>query len=220
MLVVDTRQWRTAPGARNFLERTLGDDICAEQLVSGDYAATNTPLSLGIEHKDFNDLAGSLMSNRLDIQCAALVSSYDVPVLLISDWPAAKGPHYPLFGTKGRTIAVKWVNKTLHSWSLRGLIVDKYRTGSEVGPAVLAWYETCKVEEHRTTYEPKRLLENLRPLSLIEQVMLTLPGVGPTRAAAFRGFSPVNLPPDVQGWQDKLGKVTGQRAYEAWHNGK
>lgn len=219
MLTIDTKEGRSNPTARRGLFTLLGEDVEVDNLLSGDFAATDTPLTLGIEHKSFNDLVGSLTSGRLDEQLSRLLSTYDVPVLLVDEMPApTPNGKLAVYGARHR-VNYAWMAGALHGWSLRGVMVDRVRTPSEVAPAVVSWYRVVAKAEHRDTYEPKRLLDNLRPMSQVERVLIQLPGVGPERAAklaphvTLAGLSAL----DCGAWQAHLGPITGKRAWEAWH---
>src|SRR5438445_8051062 len=108
MLTVDSRECRTNPYAYDTLLKLLGNAVEVEMMEAGDYASTDPPLTIGIESKSFNDLVGSMASNRLDKQLAGLVDTYDVPVLLVNGMPGARGGKLPLFGAK-RSVNLNWV---------------------------------------------------------------------------------------------------------------
>ena len=86
MLTLDSKESRTNPTLRRYLVSRLNDDLLVDDLASGDIATLDTPLTLGIEHKSFNDFVGSLSSGRLDEQLARMVDLYDVPVLMIGSF--------------------------------------------------------------------------------------------------------------------------------------
>ena len=203
--------------AKKSLLGLLKDDVEIDTLVSGDFAAIDTPLTLGIEHKTFGDFVGSLSSNRLDIQLSRLVERYDVPVLMVDEIPPERGGKLHLFGAR-RSVNFNWVFGSIFGWALRGVIPIMVRTPGSVGPAVATLYKVVSKEEHRASFEPQRLLDNLQALSLTERVLMQFPGIGPDRASKFAGHSMEDLNDlDEDTWKTTLGPLTGSRAYASWH---
>lgn len=218
MLTIDEKEARTNPIARRSLLAILKEDCMVDNLLSGDFAATDTPLTLGVEHKSFNDFVGSLSNNRLDEQMARLLETYDVPVLLIDEMPApSPNGKLTVFGAR-RQVTFAWVMGSIAGWALRGIIPLMVRTPGTVGPTVAALYHVVAKEEHRAHFEPKRLLDNLRPMSLTERVLIQLPGVGPDRAGKLADRTPAELSAlSVKEWQAALGPLTGMKAYRSWN---
>jgi ERCC4-type nuclease len=216
---MDAREARTNVGALTSLRKLIGGSLEVEMLESGDFASTDTPLTLGIEHKTFGDLVGSMSSNRLDKQLSLLVDSYDVPVLLVDDVPAARGGKLAIYGAR-RSVSLNWVMGSVFGWALRGVIPLMVRTPAMVGPTVASLYATVSKGEHRSTYEPVKLLDNLHEMTLTERVAVQLPGIGPERAAKFADKTPAELTALTEAvWKEWLGPLTGARGYAAWHGG-
>ena len=217
MLVIDEREARSNSIARRGLLARLGDDVVVEPLLSGDFASTDTPLTLGIEHKSISDFVHSLSSNRLDAQLSQLLDTYDVPVLLVDELPAPNpSGRITIYGSRHQ-VSYAWVVGSIFGWALRGVIPILVRAPSAVAPAVAALYGVVGKAEHRERFEPRRLLNNLRPLSLTERILLQLPGIGPDRAAKLAHLSPESLTGLTEtDWQHALGPLTGKRAYAAW----
>lgn len=219
MLILDSKEARTNPVLKRYLLTVLKDEVEVDDLLSGDCAAVDTPLTLGVEHKSFPDFVGSLSSRRLDEQMARLVATYDVPVLVVDEIPPERGGKLHLFGAK-RSVNFNWVFGSIMGWALRGVIPLLVRTPASVGPAVVSCYRMAQKEEHREQYEPKRILDNLRPMGVTERVLLQLPGIGPDRVAKLAHLTPAQLGGmEATDWKKVLGPVTGERAYTAWHTG-
>lgn len=218
MLTMDTLEARTNPVARRYLTSRAGDEFEVDSLVSGDFASMSTPLTLGVEHKAFNDLVHSLSSGRFDEQMSRLLSTYDVPVIAVTDFPVPKpNGKVSVFGAKTQ-VAYSWVIGALGGWALRGVLPMPLRSLAALGPTVYAFYKLASKEEHRSTYSPPRLLDNLRPMTTTEKVLVQLPGVGPERAAKLKDRTPRQLGVmALEDWQKILGPVVGQRAWAAWN---
>lgn len=221
MLIIDEKEARSNSIARRGLMAALGDQCCVDSLISGDFASLDTPLTLGIEHKSISDLVHSLSSNRLDEQLSRLLDTYDVPVLLVDELPAPNhSGKITIFGSRHQ-VSYAWVMGSIMGWALRGITPVLVRTPGAIAPTIAAIYSVIAKPEHREHYEPRRLLENLRPLTLTERLLVQLPGIGPDRAAKMASLSPGMLGElDLAAWQKYVGPLTGKRAYEAWHGGR
>ncbi|KKK96192.1 hypothetical protein LCGC14_2665240, partial [marine sediment metagenome] len=76
MLTMTSDEARKQATVRLALAALLKDDFEVDNLFVGDFAALDTPLSLGIERKSFPNLVQSLASNELDEQLSKMVDVY------------------------------------------------------------------------------------------------------------------------------------------------
>ena len=217
MLTMSADEARKNPPVKLALSSILKDEFEVEQLYSGDFAALDTPLSLGVERKTFANLVMSLASNELDEQLSRMVDIYDIPVLLIEGLPAPQGNgRVRVYGAQ-RDYPYAWIINSISAWWMRGVLpifVDKQKS---TPLTVAALYDLAKKTEHRECFAPKRILPTLRPMTMAERVMMQFPGVGEKRASLFRGQALADLATqDEEAWQAQLGKVTGKRVWEAW----
>lgn len=219
MLIIDEKEARSNSIARRGLLAILGKDCMVDPLVSGDFASVDTPLTLGIEHKSLSDLVSSMSSNRLDEQLSRLLDTYDVAVLLVDEMPAPNPRgRITIYGSRHQ-VSYAWVMGSLMGWALRGVVPMMVRSPSAVAPTVAALYGVVAKEEHRDHFEPRRLLNNLRPLSLMERILMQMPGVGADRAAKIAASIPCPAAADSlteKDWQKLVGPLTGKKCYEAW----
>ena len=209
---------RKHTAVRLALATLLKGEFEVDNLFVGDFAALDTPLSLGIERKSFTNLVQSLASNELDEQLSKMVDVYDIPVLLVEGLPVPVGGKVRVYGAQ-RSYAYAWIMASIVGWHLRGVLPIFVKDLKATPPTVAALYGVAKKLTHRDTFAPKKVLPNLRPMSLTERVLLQFPGVGEKRVKQFRGESLAALATlPVEDWQEKLGKVTGRKVAEAWGN--
>ncbi len=167
-------------------------------------------------HNSFPNLVQSLASNELDEQLAKMVAVYDIPVLLIEGLPVPVAGKVRVYGAQ-RSYTYAWIIGSIVGWYLRGVMPVFVKDLKATPPTVAALYGTAKKLEHRDTFAPKKILPNLRPMSLTERVLLQFPGVGEKRVKQFRGESLAALASlPVEDWQERLGKVTGRKVAELW----
>ena len=216
-LTMAANEARNHPATRYALASSLGDDFRVDNLYVGDFAALDTPLSLGIEYKSMANLCSSLASGELDEQLAKMVDHYDITVLLaiVIPPPDARGK-VAVWGSK-RSFSYNWLIGSIAGWAGRG-VVPMFISDESCVPAVVStWYGVAKKEEHRNAYMPKQVLPSLRRLSVREQVMGAFPGVGERRLAKA-SFAPLrtlaNL--SLEEWRAALGKVLGKAVYDKW----
>jgi len=217
MLTMTSDEARKNESLRLALATLLKDDFEVEQLYVGDFAALDTPLSLGIERKTFANLVHSLASNELDEQLSKMLDTYDVTVALIEDMPVPRPDGKVRVHGAKKDYSYSWLLGSLGGWFLRGvfpLLVPAKATPL----AIVTLYKLVAKPEHREMYAPKKVLGNLRRMSLVERVMLQFPGIGEKKVKEFRDESLADLAIwPVEVWQDKLGKVTGRKVSESWH---
>lgn len=198
------------------LATLLKDDFEVELLYVGDFAALDTPLSLGIERKTFPNLVHSLASNELDEQLSKMVDVYDVTVVLVEDLPAPRPDGKVRVHGAKKDYSYSWLLGSLFGWALRG--VAPLLVPAKATPlAIVTLYRLVAKAEHRENFAPKKVLGNLHRMSLVERVMLQFPGIGEKRVKEFRNESLADLASwPVEVWQEKLGKITGRKVEEAW----
>jgi len=216
VLTMTSDEARKQAAVRLALATLLKDEFEVDNLFVGDFAALDTPLSLGIERKSFPNFVQSLASNELDEQLAKMVAVYDIPVLLIEGLPVPVAGKVRVYGAQ-RSYTYAWIIGSIVGWYLRGVLPVFVKDLKATPPTVAALYGVAKKLEHRDAFAPKKVLPNLRPMSLTERVLLQFPGVGEKRAKQFRGESLAALATlPVEDWQEKLGKVTGRKVAESW----
>lgn len=216
MITIDTNEVTRTKEVANYLETQV--TVVYEKLPSADYASLETPLTVGVERKAINNLAGSLVSNELDEQLSRLVDSYDIPVLLVEGLPVPRRDGtFHLYGGKGRDYHYAWFIGALAGWYGRGVWPLMVPSIVATGPTILGLYKLASKEKHREHFEPKKVLPSLSPYNLTQRVMLQFPGVGPERVESFRHETLHTL----AGWTEdqyrgELGDKTGKRVYDAW----
>lgn len=220
MLTMDADEARKQTAIKLELATRLGDDFEVDNLYSGDFAALDTPLSLGVERKKFSNLVQSMGSGELDEQMTRLVNTYDVPVLLVEGLPVpdpAGGVH--VWGAQ-HTVPYAWVVGAVAGWFGRGAMFFHVTDKAATPATLIALYHMFAKKEHRQVYAPKRVLPALRRMSLVEAIMIQFPGVGPKRAEGLAAIPLVELAGwSREDWVTRLGKITGGRVYEAWRGG-
>lgn len=214
---MDQDEARKNPAVRNDLKAALGDSFDVDNLYVGDFAALDTPLSLGIERKAFSNLIQSLCSNELDEQLSKMVEVYDVSVLLVEGLPAPnRAGKVRVYGAQ-RSYPYSWVVSSIAAWGMRGVLPLFVQSVKATPMTVAALYHLVAKEDHRETFSPKKVLPNLRKMSLAERVLLQFPGVGEQRVKQFRGENLAALAALGEAeWQKRLGKVTGKKVAERW----
>lgn len=222
VLTMDTREALKNPNIEAKLRSFYPDEFEVAELASGDYAAFDTPLTLGIERKSWNNLVGSTINGELDEQLSRLVENYEVSVLLTRIPSPAGDGRSRVWGVKnrsGRTSSYPYrlFAQTVTSWWCRGVMPVLVHDEAAMPWMISALYEEAKRPDHREFYAPKKLLPNLRPLTLPERVMCGFPGVGEKLAQEFRGYSLQELANwDLPQWQAVLGPVRGKTIYQKW----
>lgn len=189
-------------------------------LFAGDFASLDTPISLGIERKTYSNLMMSLGSGELDDQLARMVDAYDFPVLLIEGLPDPnwKG-EIPVYQAK-RGFSYAWVAGSIIGWYARGVLPFFVPSWKSTAPTVAALVKFAEKDSHRTTFKPKRLTSNLRPMTLPEKIMVQFGGVGIELATRYREEIPAHLANrSAEDWVADLGKVRGKRVYDEWQYG-
>lgn len=217
MLTMDTGEARNQPGINAQLRSFLRDDFDTGHLYSGDYAALDLPLALGIERKAFSNLVSSLISGELDEQLARLVEVYDVPVLLVENMPSPyPDGTVPVYGAK-KNINYAWIIGSVVGWYKRGVMPLFIANQKGTAATIAAVYTTLTKKEGRTYYAPKQLAPNLRAATLVERVLLQFPGVGEKRLAPLTKQSLVDLANQPEEfWIGAVGPAVGKKVYEAW----
>ncbi len=216
MLTMTSDEARKQAAVRLALATLLKDEFEVDNLFVGDFAALDTPLSLGIERKSFSNLVQSLASNELDEQLSKMVDVYDIPVLLVEGLPVPVAGKVRVYGAR-RSYTYAWIIGSIVGWFLRGVLPVFVKDLKATPPTVAALYGVAKKLEHRDSFAPKRVLPNLRPMSLTERAMMQFPGVGEKRAKLFRNDCLEELARlDLAEWQKRLGKITGKKVRQAW----
>jgi len=217
MLTMSADEARKNPLIDQALAAELQGDYDVAGLLSGDFASLDTPIALGVERKTFPNFAGSLGSGELDEQLTTLLTTYDLPVLILEGMPRADhNGKLPLYGAK-REVTHAWVVGSLVGWAARGVWTMRTEDQVETVQTLVFLYRFAAKTLHRKFYTPRRLLPNLRELSLGARMMSMFAGVGPGRAAKFVGRAPADLAGMTEEqWQEELGKVTGRKVYEQW----
>lgn len=218
-LLMSHDEARKNPGIHTGLLK-LVPELRVEPLYAGDFAALDTPIGLGVERKSFSNLMSSMGTGELDEQMAKMVEVYDFPVLLVEGLPAPNAVgKVTVWGAQTKH-NYGWIVGTLAGWYARGILpyfVDKPAATPRV---VAALYHYAEKPDHRETFAPKRIVNNLRPMSLAEKIMVQFGGVGPELARQFHGSNPVDLATKTQEeWVALLGPTRGLRVYEMWQTG-
>ena len=217
-LIMDSLEAGKHRGVASQLTRMMGEEFTVEPLDSGDFASHDTPLTLGIERKAWGNLVGSVHDNQLDAQLSRMVDTYDVRVLLIDGMPEVRPDGYvPIFGSK-KSFRYGLFLGTQSGWYARGVWPLSVRGIKAVAWTVYHLYNWCAKEEHRDTFQPQIVQDNLRPMTIGERLVYQLPGIGIEKSKEFRSMTPADLHElPLESWQDLLGPKTGQKAYETWH---
>lgn len=188
-------------------DNDVGDVICEE-----------TPITYGIERKALNNLAGSLASNELDDQLSRMLDAFDASFLLVEGLPTP-GPdgRFRAYGT-ANSYSYAWFMGAILGWTLRGIIPILVPSMKATARAIASIHNTCAKPDHRETYEPRRLLPNLRMAPLTQRILMQIDGVGPTRAEQTPFEHPYQIGEASLATMKKLlGPKTGGRVYEEWH---
>ena len=191
-------------------------------LTCGDFAAMDGPIGLGVERKTLNNLIFSILNNELDEQLSRMVDTYDMPVLLVEGFPLPDvDGKVEVFGAS-KHIPYGLLIATVAGWWTRGVFPIFLKNVQGTVRTVIDLYRYCSKGDHRRNFAPRKLSGNMRPLSVRDQMLIQLPGMGPAALkkidstldmAGLAGWS-------EQEWQDQVGKSLGAKAYAALRSSK
>lgn len=218
-LLISHNEAGNQPAIVNGLRRQFNDEVRIVPLDTGDFAAVDTPLSLGIERKSFPNLVSSMMNHELDDQLTRLVDTYDVPVLLVEGLPTHpdRNGKVRIWGAN-KAVPFSWVMQTVADHCARGVILWQVEAKKNTAGAVAEWYRWAAKGEHREHYRPKRVLPPLRRYSFAQEVALTsFPGVGEVAVRKLGGVSLREMAGwSEEDWQGVLGKAKGSEVWKRW----
>jgi len=194
----------------------LNSDFTTAVLPCGDFAAMDIPLGLGIERKSLNNLVFSILNNELDEQMSRMVNTYDMPVLLIEGWPIPDVDGKVSVHGANKKVPYPLLVSTVAGWWARGAFPVFVKNIGGTVRTVIDLYRYCSKHGHRENFAPRKLTPNMRPLSLRDQMLIQVPGVGP-KALGKLPKTPLAeiIEWEKKVWQDQLGKSLGAKVYAA-----
>lgn len=230
-IIIDSREALAHPVTVACLRRSSPLEVNVQTLRFGDYAFTggepfpgqDTLPRIGIEVSTVSDLAQKINSDRFAFQVTGLIQNYDVPIILVTSLPTPVRGTDGVLSIPGSRMTFNRMIGALFAAQCRGVLVTFARSSDQdivAGTLFMLWrYWHEGFSEHKLLREitvmrsPDAVMPLGEPLDDRIQTLMTLPGVGETRAtAALQHFSslfeiftssPAKLA-QIPGWGPKI----------------
>lgn len=193
LVIVDDREARVHADVVSRLESVHQLAIRVERLTYGDIAVVGLEhegraVSIGIEISTVSDLCGKITTGRLSYQAAGLISTYDVPVILVAGVPRVYGDNVRngpavfsyhrlesvLFGAQAHGIKVAYA-----------VGPEPHNVASRIS-SIIQYYTKEKHDFFRATSPKLPLtLPLTEALDRRVEMLMSIPGVGEDKARSL-----------------------------------